>query len=167
MFNRYIGNRAFYRRCLQVAVPIIIQNGITNFVSLLDNIMVGLIECYMEIKLKEQRGKLGDYLFVSKTGELIHPDTFTKRLRKIYDALDFPKSFHLHTLRHYFVSTMLHSGVDKQTLADLAGHGDTSFLERTYCHPQLELKRDAAIQMACNLFLPDNCSYYSKKADRR
>ena len=43
MFNRYIGNRAFYRRCLQVAVPIIIQNGITNFVSLLDNIMVGQV----------------------------------------------------------------------------------------------------------------------------
>lgn len=97
--------------------------------------MLGLIECYKEIKKKECRGKMSDYLFVSKTGELIHPDTFTKRLRKIYDALGFPKSFHLHTLRHYFVSTMLHSGVDKQTVADLAGHGDTSFLERTYCHP--------------------------------
>ncbi len=43
MFQRYIGDRAFYRRCLGVAVPIIIQNGITNFVSLLDNIMVGQV----------------------------------------------------------------------------------------------------------------------------
>lgn len=43
MFHRYIGDRAFYRRCLKVAVPIIIQNGITNFVSLLDNIMVGQV----------------------------------------------------------------------------------------------------------------------------
>ena len=43
MFHRYIGNRAFYRRVLGVAVPIIIQNGITNFVSLLDNIMVGQV----------------------------------------------------------------------------------------------------------------------------
>ena len=43
MFKRYIGDRAFYRRCLSVAVPIIIQNGITNFVSLLDNIMVGQV----------------------------------------------------------------------------------------------------------------------------
>ncbi len=43
MFHRYIGDRAFYRRCLGVAVPIIIQNGITNFVSLLDNIMVGQV----------------------------------------------------------------------------------------------------------------------------
>ena len=43
MFKRYIGDRAFYSRCLRVAVPIIIQNGITNFVSLLDNIMVGQV----------------------------------------------------------------------------------------------------------------------------
>ena len=43
MFQRYIGDRAFYRRCLKIAIPIIIQNGITNFVSLLDNIMVGQV----------------------------------------------------------------------------------------------------------------------------
>lgn len=43
MLRRFIGDKAFYRRLLSVAVPIIIQNGISNFVSLLDNIMVGQI----------------------------------------------------------------------------------------------------------------------------
>ena len=43
MLRRYIGDKAFYRRVLGVALPIIIQNGITNFVSLLDNIMVGQV----------------------------------------------------------------------------------------------------------------------------
>ena len=43
MLNRYIGDRAFYSRALKIAVPMIIQNGITNFVSLLDNIMVGQV----------------------------------------------------------------------------------------------------------------------------
>ena len=43
MLKRYIGDRAFYKRVFQIAVPIIIQNGITNFVSLLDNIMVGQV----------------------------------------------------------------------------------------------------------------------------
>ena len=43
MLNRYIGSRAFYRRVLGIAVPMIIQNGITNFVNLLDNIMVGQV----------------------------------------------------------------------------------------------------------------------------
>lgn len=43
MLKRFIGDRAFYRRALSLAVPILVQNGITNFVSLLDNIMVGQV----------------------------------------------------------------------------------------------------------------------------
>ena len=43
MLKRYIGDRAFYARVLGIAIPIIIQNGITNFVSMLDNIMVGQV----------------------------------------------------------------------------------------------------------------------------
>lgn len=43
MFQKYIGDRAFYRRVASVAVPIVIQYTITNFVSLLDNIMVGQV----------------------------------------------------------------------------------------------------------------------------
>lgn len=39
----YFGDRAFYAKALSVAVPIMIQNGITNFVNLLDNIMVGAV----------------------------------------------------------------------------------------------------------------------------
>ena len=39
--KKFIGDKAFYRRVLAVAVPIMVQSGITNFVSLLDNIMVG------------------------------------------------------------------------------------------------------------------------------
>ena len=39
----FIGDKAFYKMVLAIAVPIMIQNGITNFVSLLDNIMVGQI----------------------------------------------------------------------------------------------------------------------------
>lgn len=41
--KKFIGNKAFYRMVLAIAVPIMIQNGITNFVSLLDNIMVGMV----------------------------------------------------------------------------------------------------------------------------
>ncbi len=38
-----IGDRAFYAMVLAIVVPIIIQNAITNFVNLLDNIMVGQV----------------------------------------------------------------------------------------------------------------------------
>lgn len=41
--KRLIGNKDFYKMVLLVAVPIMIQNGITNFVGLLDNVMVGQV----------------------------------------------------------------------------------------------------------------------------
>ena len=41
--QRYIGDRNFYRRVFAILMPILIQNVITNFVSMLDNIMVGQI----------------------------------------------------------------------------------------------------------------------------
>lgn len=41
--QKFIGDRTFYRMVLAVVVPIIIQNTITNFVSLLDNVMVGQV----------------------------------------------------------------------------------------------------------------------------
>lgn len=41
--KKFIGDKKFYKTVMTVAVPIMIQNGITNFVSLLDNIMVGRV----------------------------------------------------------------------------------------------------------------------------
>ena len=43
MFRKYIGSREFYRKLFSVMIPVLIQNVITNFVSLLDNIMVGRV----------------------------------------------------------------------------------------------------------------------------
>ncbi|HOM03605.1 MAG TPA: MATE family efflux transporter [Acetivibrio sp.] len=39
----FIGDRKFYKTVLVLVLPIIIQNSITNFVNLLDNIMVGQV----------------------------------------------------------------------------------------------------------------------------
>ena len=41
---------------------------------------------------------------------------------------------------------MAKEGTSKQVAASLLGHADTTFLERTYCHPQ-----DVAKQQAANL----------------
>ena len=43
MLSHYIGDRVFYKRVFRIAVPIMVQNGITNFVNLLDNVMVGQV----------------------------------------------------------------------------------------------------------------------------
>ena len=41
--KKYIGDKKFYMMALSIAVPIMIQNGITNFVAMLDNIMIGRV----------------------------------------------------------------------------------------------------------------------------
>ena len=41
MLKRYIGTRDFYRTVLRLLIPIIVQQFISSFVSLLDNVMVG------------------------------------------------------------------------------------------------------------------------------
>ena len=39
--ERYIGDRTFYKMVLLLIIPMVIQQGVTSFVSLLDNVMVG------------------------------------------------------------------------------------------------------------------------------
>lgn len=39
--RKLFGTKDFYKKVIFITIPIILQNGITNFVSLLDNIMVG------------------------------------------------------------------------------------------------------------------------------
>lgn len=44
MLKNFIGDRAFYKKVLALTLPIMIQNGITNLVNMLDNIMVGRLD---------------------------------------------------------------------------------------------------------------------------
>ncbi len=43
MLNKLFGSKSFYKKILVLMIPIMIQNGITNFVNMLDNVMVGRI----------------------------------------------------------------------------------------------------------------------------
>ena len=134
------------------------KNGRTRTVSMNEE-MFSLLRgfCYRKMRLRDEHGiPFPEYIFTKDDGAPIHPDTFSKHLKALFAEIGLPKSYHLHTLRHFFVSTLLHEGVDKNTVADLAGHGDTSFLERTYCHPQMQLKQDAAKRMSNSLFATPN-----------
>ncbi|MBP3370645.1 MAG: MATE family efflux transporter [Clostridia bacterium] len=41
--SKFFGTKSFYKRLLAIMVPILVQNAITSFISLLDNVMVGLV----------------------------------------------------------------------------------------------------------------------------
>lgn len=101
-------------------------------------------------------------IFTDLDGHVPNPDTFTRHLRKLYAKNGFPKEYHLHTLRHYYATYLLQEGTSKQVAADLLGHADTAFLERTYCHPQNMAKREVANLMD-DLLSPKNIYYQPYK----
>ena len=39
--KKYIGDKTFYRMVFALALPMLLQNTVSNFVNLLDNLMVG------------------------------------------------------------------------------------------------------------------------------
>lgn len=43
MIKSLFGDRAFYKKIIVLLIPIMVQNGITNFVGMLDNIMIGAV----------------------------------------------------------------------------------------------------------------------------
>lgn len=43
MLKKRIGDRGFYKNLIKLTLPIMIQNGISNFVNMLDNIMIGAV----------------------------------------------------------------------------------------------------------------------------
>lgn len=43
MLKKLVGDRAFYKKVVGLMIPIMIQTGITNFVNMLDNVMVGRV----------------------------------------------------------------------------------------------------------------------------
>ena len=90
--NRYIGDRAFYRMLFSVALPIVIQNGVSNFVSLLDNIMVGRLstESMSGVSIVNQ------FLFVfylAVFGALSGPGIYTAQFHGAKNADGVRKSF--------------------------------------------------------------------------
>ena len=115
---------------------------------------------YCKMRLQDETGiPFPEYIFTKDDGTPIHPDTFSKHPKALFAEIGLPKTYHLHTLRHFFVSTLLHEGVDKNTVAALAGHGDTLFLERTYCHPQMQLKQEDAKRMSNRLFAVNSMDF--------
>ena len=41
--SKFIGDKAFYKAVLVIVIPVVIQNGVSQFVNVLDNLMVGRI----------------------------------------------------------------------------------------------------------------------------
>ena len=85
------------------------KNGRARTVSMNEE-MFSLLRgfCYRKMRLRDEHGiPFPEYIFTKDDGTPIHPDTFSKHLKALFAEIGLPKTYHLHTLRHFFLSFRL------------------------------------------------------------
>ncbi len=97
---------------------------------------------YMESsRLKLLKGKISEYLFVTKRGGPMTRQNFQAILNKLALKTGIGKKLHAHMLRHSFATHMLSRGADLLVVQKLLGHADISTTE-IYTHvDKARLKR--------------------------
>ena len=76
-------------------------------------------------QIEENNGVCPDDLIFTHKRKPLHPDTFSRHLRKLYDRNGFPKDYHLHTMRHFFCylsAGKWHQQTGDRRLAGPRGH---------------------------------------------
>lgn len=91
----------------------------------------------------ENNGADWNGLIFQRKGKPIHPDSFSRHLRQLYDRNGFPEEYHLHTMRHTNASLLIAQGVDLRTVAGLLGHSQPSTTLDIYAHAFDKTKREA------------------------
>ena len=87
------------------------------------------------------------YLFSGEVdgSEAWHPDSTTRRFRKLRDSIGVDSAIHLHSLRHFVVTTLLGAGVALPQVAGRVGHGGGGYTTLSvYSHFQQTRDREVA-----------------------
>lgn len=120
------------------------KNGKARYVPLENTVRLMLLQLLVLHLGADYTLTANDHIFSDFHGKTYHPDTFSKHFRKLLNENGFDRRYHLHTLRHFLASFLLSDGISNKVVADLLGHRDTSFLEKTYGHPLLEYGAEAS-----------------------
>jgi len=93
---------------------------------------------WIEKYLKEVRAMLAPdpddgILFLSRTGDHIHPDHLTALAHRYVDAAEIGKSGACHLFRHTMATVMLENGADVRFIQQMLGHSQMSTTE-VYTH---------------------------------
>lgn len=96
--------------------------------------------------LREYKLRMGarghGLLFPDKAGEARDPQSITRNFSRLVKRLGLG-DYHLHDLRHTFITMMRTAGVDLEVLGDLAGHEHTDTTANIYSDADLDRKRAA------------------------
>lgn len=136
--KKYIATKDYYKKVMLIAFPIMIQNGISNFVSLLDNIMIGRVgtEQMSGVSIVNQlifvfmlcmfgvvsgAGILGAQYYGQKNNKGVR-DVLRIKLVMVLGALIIATVVFL-TMGETLISLYLHEGSETGNLADTLRYG--------------------------------------------
>jgi len=87
------------------------------------------------------------WLFCWEDGTPPHPDTITRRFKKLAGAADLPE-IDLHDVRHSYATAGRNAKIDWKALSKRIGHADVAFTMKQYVQTDLEADREVANVLA-------------------
>jgi integrase len=87
------------------------------------------------------------WLFCWENGKPPHPDTITRRFKKIAKAANLPE-IDLHDVRHSYATAGRNAKIDWKALSKRIGHADVAFTMKQYVQTDLEADREVANTLA-------------------
>jgi integrase len=118
----------------------------------LDPFTLAVLKAHVD-QLDRERKELGpDYhdggwLFCWENGKPPHPDTITRRFKKLAAAAGLPE-IDLHDVRHSYATAGRNAKIDWKALSKRIGHADVAFTMRQYVQTDLEADREVATILA-------------------
>ena len=83
------------------------------------------------------------WLFCWENGQPPHPDTITRRTKRLAKAAGLP-DIDLHDVRHSYATAGRNAKIDRKALSKRTGHADVAFTMKQYVQTDLEADREVA-----------------------
>jgi integrase len=118
----------------------------------LDPFTLAALKAHVEQLARERRELGPDYqdhgvLFCWEDGRPPHPDTITRRFKKLAAAAGLPE-IDLHDVRHSYATAGRDAKIDWKALSHRIGHSDVAFTMKQYVQTDLEADRQVANTLA-------------------
>jgi integrase len=118
----------------------------------LDPFTQAVLKAHVDM-LDQERKEFGpDYqdhgvLFCWENGKPPHPDTITRRFKRLSRQADLP-NIDLHDVRHSYATAGRNAKIDWKALSKRIGHADVAFTMKQYVQTDLEADREVANTLA-------------------
>jgi integrase len=118
----------------------------------LDPFTFAVLRVHVEMLDQERKDSGPDYhddgwLFCWESGKPPHPDTITRRFKKLARAAGLPE-IDLHDVRHSYATAGRNAKIDWKALSKRIGHADVAFTMKQYVQTDLEADREVANTLA-------------------